>query len=213
MPLINMQRSTSRINYLLLIAAVILNGCATTATQPTSSNSLKPSVLHKQHMDKIANIQSFSLNGRIGVITNPKNYSARLAWQHNAENDFVDVFSPLGGKVANIVKTPDQVTLTDNKDKVVIAKDTEALTKETLGFELPLSGLSHWSLGKPSNEGIVNAVTWDENGRINSLQQNGWNIHYKDYAAYGEYFLPNKVVLKNDQITIKLVVDKWAEFK
>jgi outer membrane lipoprotein LolB len=199
--------------YAWLLVALYLSGCATTVTQPKPTNTLKPSVLHQQHMENIAQIKDFSLEGRLGVITKPKSFSARLAWQHVTENDNVDIYSPLGSKVANITKTPDQVILTDNKEKVISEKDVETLTENTLGFRLPLSGLSYWALGKPSNDGIVNAMTWDEDGRVKTLQQDGWMIEYNNYVIKDAYALPNKIVLKNDQITIKLIVDKWIELK
>lgn len=199
--------------YVWFIVALYLTGCATNVTQPKLATTLKPSVLHMQHMEAIGNIQQFSLKGRLGVITKPKSFSASLAWQHNPELDNVDIYSPLGGKVANITKTPDQVTLTENEEKVISEKDVESLTENTLGFKLPLSGLSFWALGKPSNEGIVNLMTWDDNGRVNLLHQNGWVIEYNTYTTNGDVTLPNKVTLKNDQITIKLIVDKWLELK
>lgn len=164
-------------------------------------------------MAKIEHIQDFSLKGRIGVITKQKNHSARLAWQHVPENDNIDIYSPLGGKVANIVKTPEQVMLTDNKQKTLHAKDTETLTEDTLGFRLPLAGLSYWSLGKPSNMSIANKIIWDENGRITALEQDGWLITFNKYTANESYTLPNKVTLKNSQITIKFIIDKWVEIK
>ncbi len=199
------------IRYVWLIATLYLSGCATAIKQAEPAPSQKPSALHIQHMEKIAQIQQFSLKGRLGVITKPKSFSASLAWQHALENDHVEVFSPLGGKVASIIKTPDQVTLTDNQEKEVTEKDVETLTESTLGFRLPLSGLSYWALGRPSNDGIVNLMTWDAHGRVNALQQNGWTIEYNNYATNGDYTLPNKITLKNDQMTIKLVVDKWHE--
>lgn len=199
--------------YVLLMAALSLSSCASISTQPKPATTAKPSVLHMQHMEAIGNIQQFSLKGRLGVITKPKSFSASLAWQHSPELDNVDIYSPLGGKVANISKTSEQVTLTENEEKVTSEKDVETLTENTLGFKLPLSGLSFWALGRPSNEGIVNLMTWDDNGRVNLLHQNGWVIEYNNYTANGDVTLPNKVTLKNDQITIKLIVDKWLELK
>lgn len=203
-----MSLPSNRICYLWLVAALYLSSCATTSTQPT--NTLKPSVLHKQHTESVAKIKQFSLKGRLGITTEPKNHSARLAWQHQPLKDNIDIYSPIGGKVANITQTPQQVTLTDNGNKTTTAKSAESLTEKTLGFRLPLSGLSQWILGKPSDKGLVNAVSWDMNGRIITLQQNGWDIQYKSYTDNAGYFLPKKVTLKNDKMTIKLIVEKWS---
>ncbi len=188
-----------------------ISGCATTTAPPKPTTSAKPSILHAQHMANIEQIQDFSLKGRIGVITQQKNHSARLAWQHAPKNDNIDIYSPLGGKVANIVKTAEQVTLTDSKQRVLSAKDARSLTKDTLGFSLPLAGLSYWALGKPSNKSIANAVIWDESGRIKILEQDGWIINFKNYAENENYVLPRKVTLKNQKITIKFIIDDWIK--
>jgi len=197
---------------LWLIVALYLSGCATTTTQTTQTNNASaPSDLHKQHIAHIGQIEQFSLKGRLGIITQPKNHSARLAWQHKAEQDNIDIYSPIGGKVANIKKTAHQVTLVDNGNKTTTAPDAESLTEKTLGFKLPLSGLSYWVLGKASNDSLVNAITWDLNGRIDTLQQNGWDIKYKDYNEHAGYFLPRKITLKNDKMKLKLIIEKWTD--
>lgn len=196
----------------LLTVAFHISGCATTAKQPNKSTStLSPSALHQLHMDQTANIQQYTIKGRLGIITKPKNHSARLNWKHAPEKDTIDIYSPIGGKVAHIEKTAEKVALTDNGQKTIEAEDAESLTEQTLGFRLPLSGLSHWALGKPSDTGIVNKMTWDENGRIKTLQQNGWDIQYKDYNEHAGYFLPKKVTLKNEKMTLKLIIDKWSD--
>jgi len=198
--------------YLLLTITIYLSGCTITHTQTTQpTNTAPPHVLHKQHMENIANVKQFSLKGRLGITTAPKNYSARLAWQHMPEKDNIDIYSPIGGKVANIVKTSKQVTLTDNGNEMTTAQDAESLTEKTIGFRLPLTGLSSWILGKPSDTGLVNVVTWGVNGRINTLQQNGWDIKYKDYTDNAGYFLPKKVTLRSDEMTIKLIIEKWSD--
>lgn len=199
----------------LIVLSALLSGCQTIApvNEPESSLNLeKPSVLHAKHMAAIEKIQGFSIKGRIAVTTKEKNASARLDWEHSANNDNVDIYSPLGGKVANIIKTPEQVTFTDNK-QTLTAVDTETLTQDTLGFSLPLSGLSYWALGKPSNQSIANAMTWDNDGKTKTLIQDGWNIEYNEYTNQDVYSLPKKVLLNNDSITIKLIIDKWDEIK
>jgi outer membrane lipoprotein LolB len=208
--------SIKRIHFICHLAFLItLSGCQTLAPlkEPESSLNLeKPSVLHAKHIAAIEKIQGFSIKGRIAVTTKEKNASARLDWEHSANNDNVDIYSPLGGKVANIIKTPEQVTFTDNK-QTLTAADTETLTQDTLGFSLPLSGLSYWALGKPSNQSIANAMTWDNDGKTKTLIQDGWNIEYNEYTNQDVYSLPKKVLLNNDSITIKLIIDKWDEIK
>jgi outer membrane lipoprotein LolB len=204
----------SQVGWIIVLLAS-LSGCQTIAPVNESKETVnreKPSVLHAKHMAAIEKIQEFSIKGRIAVTSNQKNASARLAWDHAANKDNVDIYSPLGGKVANIVKTPEQVTFTDNK-QTLTATDTEALTQDNLGFSLPLSGLSYWALGKPSNRSIANAMTWDIEGKTKTLVQDGWNIEYNDYLTHDGYSLPKKVLLTNNRVTIKLIVDNWEKIR
>ena len=204
----------SHVGWFIVLLA-LLSGCQTITPVNESKETVnreKPSVLHAKHIAAIEKIQGFSIKGRIAVTSDQKNASARLAWDHSASKDNVDVYSPLGAKVANIIKTPELVTFTDNK-QTLTAADTETLTQDTLGFSLPLSGLSYWALGKPSNQSIANAMTWDNDGKTKTLVQDGWNIEYNDYSNQDVYSLPRKVILNNDIITIKLIIDEWAEIR
>jgi outer membrane lipoprotein LolB len=209
-----MSLSISR-TFILCSLALYLSGCALLKPQeqPASSSTPEASILHDHHMALVTNIEQFSLTGRLGVMTNPKGFSGRVAWQHASSNDNIDVFSPLGGKVANIVKTDEEVALTNSKDEHITAPDAETLTEKTLGFRLPLSGLSYWALGRPSDTGLVEYITWDENGRINALKQNGWDIQYQDYESNEGYFLPRKISLRTDDLIIKLIVEKWSNIQ
>ncbi len=201
--------------FALCFLAFYLSGCSLLKVkeEPINDTTVEASILHDHHMVLIDNIEQFALTGRLGVMTNPKGFSGRVTWQHMPEKDNIDVFSPLGGKVANIIKTNEEVVLTNSKNEHIAAPDTETLTEETLGFRLPLNGLSYWALGRPSNTGLVEYITWDESGRVNTLKQNGWDIQYQDYEVNEGYFLPKKIVLRTDELIIKLIVEKWSDIQ
>jgi outer membrane lipoprotein LolB len=193
-----------RYAYGLLLLTLV--ACSPIATKlPTTQSA---SSVNQKHLASLANIQSFSLKGRIGVTTNPRGFSGGIAWQHAMTNDNIDIFSPLGGKTASIVKTPSEVILTAQDGHSIKAQDAESLTEATLGWRLPLSGLSDWALGKPTKNKI-DASTWNENGWLTTLKQDGWDISYENYTEMNGIFLPKKVLLKSDKVNLKLIVDEW----
>jgi outer membrane lipoprotein LolB len=193
-------------NLCALLLLLSIAACSPIATKP-SINQAEVS-LNQKHLASLANIQSFSLKGRIGVTTNPRGFSGGIAWQHAIANDNIDIFSPLGGKTANIVKTPSEVILTSQNGHSIRAQDAESLTEATLGWRLPLNGLSDWVLGKPTKSKIDDS-TWDENGWLTTLKQDGWDINYENYTETNGIFLPKKVLLKSDKVNLKLIVDEW----
>ena len=210
------------LNRTILIAMLLL--ISSCSALPKKSSAPQPNFsANEKHLASLANIKSFSLKGRLGVVTNPRGFSGGIEWQHEAiknnqtSTDNIDIFSPVGGKAANIIKNQSGVTLTTQDGRSIKTQDTESLTEATLGWRLPLTGLSDWALGKPTSS-KVDASTWDENGRLTTLKQDGWDISYENYikidiktndAENNDTFLPSKILLKSDKVNLKLRVDQW----
>jgi outer membrane lipoprotein LolB len=186
---------------------MLLSSCVSTPKIHPVEN-VKSQALQQQHLQTIANIQQFTLKGRIGVQTEGKGFSGGLNWQHVNSNDDISLYSPLGGQVASIKKTSDSVTLQDTKGNTLSAADAETLTQKALGWKLPLAGLVDWSLGRPNNSPIQ-SITWDELGRLNTLKQDGWDIEYQNYVDNSGIFLPSKILLKSEKVNLKLLVENW----
>ncbi|CAN1528892.1 LolB Outer membrane lipoprotein involved in outer membrane biogenesis [Methylophilaceae bacterium] len=165
--------------------------------------------LHQQHLASLSRIQQFELQGRLGVQADGIGYSASLLWQHNADQDDIRIYSPLGGQLARIQKTADGIRLEDAQGQVSVGKDAESLTQTLLGWRLPLSGLADWVLGRPVNAAMA-SLTWDEAGRTLSLNEADWAIAYQQYQTSQTAFLPHKLSLKNARVQLKLIVEKWT---
>ena len=200
---------------LVLSLALSLGGCVTQA--PVIASKANLALLNQQHLNKLAQIKQFSLKGRIGINTSGKGYSASLTWLHNSDNntDNIELFSPFGSKLSDIVKNNTEVVLTLANGNQFSAVDAESLTQTTLGWRLPLAGLSDWVLGRmtvvsPQNDNNqAPVITLDSLGRMATLKQYGWDIAYEGYSDNTGYILPNKILLRSANVNLKLVVEKW----
>lgn len=163
---------------------------------------------HSRHLESIAHIQQFNVQGRIGVQTEGRGFSGSTRWQHTATHDSIALFSPLGGQVANINASPGSVVLIDSDGKSYRAQDAETLTQKTLGWQLPMKGLPDWVLGRPA-PGDVEDSRWDQQGRLTRLRQQGWDISYDQYRDSQGYQLPGKVTLVSPRLNLKLVIERW----
>lgn len=186
---------------------LLLNGCV---QMPQKSSAPNPPKRNAAHFDKIKQISTFDLQGRIGLQTKDKGFSGKLDWQHNADQDTINLFSPFGGQVAQIIKTPLSVTLTDSKGKTIAADNMQMLMKNNLGWTLPITSLEDWALGREKQTGDV-AIdqTWDAQGRLLSLKQDGWAIQYKSYKQVSDYDLPSKLTLRKEGLYLKLLINTW----
>ena len=194
--------------FMTLCLLATLAACSSLPPQAPSATKASLS-LHQQHLASLSRIQRFELKGRLGVQADGKGYSASLIWQHNAEQDDIRIYSPLGGQLARIQKTTDGISLEDAQGQVSVGKDAESLTQALLGWRLPLSGLADWVLGRPVNA-AMSSITWDDAGHTLSLNEADWVIAYQQYQASPDTFLPYKLSLKNARVQLKLIVEKWT---
>ena len=51
--------------------------------------------------------------------------------------------------------------------------------------------------------------TLDEEGRLNALQQDGWDIEFTRYAMVGEVAMPFRMTAGRENRTVKIAVRKW----
>jgi len=77
-----------------------------------------------------------------------------------------------------------------------------------LGWQLPVSNLLWWVRGLPSPDSR-SRVALDANGRLASLQQDGWDVQYLGYSEQDQYSLPTRIKLAGHDLQITLVIKDW----
>lgn len=175
------------------LCALVLGGCASVAPVARVDAPLP------------ALSPNWTLQGRIGVQSGEQSLSGRIQWQHRAESDDVLMSSPLGQGVARIVRDADGVMLEVPNQPTRHAADAETLTREALGYVLPVAGLAWWVQGRPAPTGPFES-TADASGRVAQLRQDGWVIDYLEYAADAR---PRRMVVAREGLQIRLVADSW----
>ena len=182
--------------HLFYLAFLLLVGCA--SAPPVPQPVTRPAG---------AELQSFTLNGRISVKHNEGRTTSSVNWVHRSGEDEILLLSPLGQTMARIVRDADGVEL-EAKDKYYAAEDAGELTQQVLGWRLPLDGLQYWVLALPVPESKV-SIENDANGRVSVIKQDGWEIRYTRYAAETPDSLPLRLILKREKVEIQLLVDEW----
>jgi len=174
------------------LLALLLGGCA-------SISSVPPAV------EAPVRSANWTLQGRIGVQNGEQNLSGHIHWQHRADRDELLMTSPLGQGVARIVRNGEGVVLEVPNQPVRHARDVDTLTREALGYVLPVTGLTWWVQARPA-PGRAFEATRDASGRLAQLKQDGWTIDYLQYAADAR---PRKLTVAREGLEIRLVTDSW----
>jgi outer membrane lipoprotein LolB len=174
------------------LLALVLGGCAAVPPAPPAALELPRQ-------------SNWTLQGRIGVQSGEQSLSGQIHWRHRVESDEVLMTSPLGQGVARIVRDAEGVALEMPNQPTRRAPDAESLTREALGYALPVAGLTWWVQGHP-DPGSAFESTRDAGGRIEQLRQDGWVIDYLQYAADAR---PRRLVVTREGLEIRLVADRW----
>jgi outer membrane lipoprotein LolB len=69
---------------------------------------------------------------------------------------------------------------------------------------VPLAGLADWVQGKPSTDSPASA-DYAPDGRLLSLQQQGWNVEYLEYQGSR----PSRLRLTYPGIELRLAISEW----
>jgi outer membrane lipoprotein LolB len=149
---------------------------------------------------------AFRLSGRVSVKYGAEAASGRISWRHEPAFDDVMISDPLGQGIARIVRNDALARLTTADHKIYEARDVESLTREILGWSLPLAGLPDWVRGRAAADDPAQARL-DSAGRLAELQQSGWRVQYLAYSNVNG--LPVRLDLSREDVEIRLVIDQW----
>lgn len=195
---------------LIFLVFPFLVGCVALTAKPTTVSTIV--------IEPVAGVTApapapFGLVGRVSVRDEKQGFSGGISWHHSDAGDEILLFSPLGQTVAQIQRDIDGIRLTTAEQKVYHATDVEGLTEQVLGWRLPLVGLQYWvqSMNSPAT---ASAMDKDANERVVAIRQDGWEVTYSSYFPPGQAAQlpaarPRVLMLKRNDLQIKLVVDNW----
>ena len=154
--------------------------------------------------------QPFDLSGRVLVSYEGRAFTSNLRWQHLPERDEIWLLTPLGQGLGHIASDADGAIFTGADRKQYRGAGVEGLTRQALGWELPLTRLQYWVRGEVAPDTTAQGIERDAARRLTGLAQDEWQISIAYYPPDQHEGLPRRLELRRggDQ-TIRLVVDAW----
>jgi outer membrane lipoprotein LolB len=200
--------TTSRLRGLritLLAAAALMTACETT---PEVVPVDDPERVWAARQTVLASVVEWTAVGKLGLQSAEDSWSAGLDWHQLPDSFAIRLSGPLGQGLMELSGSPGLVEMR-TADDVYRARSAEELMQTHAGWQVPLSGLRHWILGRPDPDAPVGELELDAAGRIASLRQLGWQIRYDRYGEFDGIVLPTKLTLENARVRAKLVVRSW----
>ena len=151
--------------------------------------------------------EAFEAFGRVYVRYGPRAFSGTLRWRHAARADEVWLGGPLGQTAAHLVRDGSGAVLTTADQQVYRSTSIDALTREGLGWTLPLADLSYYVLGKVPQYAAPSAER-DASGRLVSAVRDGWTVRWTPLAQVQGSERLWRIDLVKDEVEIRFVLDR-----
>jgi outer membrane lipoprotein LolB len=200
-----LQRST-----FLVVVLLTLSACSRYGN--LADDSLRQGLWAEQQV-VAAEVTQWNLYARAVLRIEGGLYNIGIRWQRQENGRFMMLLdAPLGQGVLRIdALGPEEFRLRLPDGQLFVNNTVEALMVDVVGWSLPIGGLDYWIRGLPY-PGDDYRHRLDSTGRAKSIRQAGWDIAYLDYfAEVDEPSLPRKLTLTSEDVTLKLVIERWQQ--
>jgi outer membrane lipoprotein LolB len=181
----------------MLVCGVALSACMTLKLP-------KASIPWDERMRSLQQQVTWRLEGRAAAALGSQGWQATLAWHEKDAVAEVRLSGPFGMGTVLIKQTDAGISVNGAQPSDAALEQL----RERIGFEAPLSQLRFWLLGVPDPAAQFD-LTRNAQDRAQHLTQAGWTIDYDRYLPTAGDVLPALVVLKRDDIRVRILVDRW----
>jgi outer membrane lipoprotein LolB len=192
----------------LLLAGVLLAGCVAPGPRATTGAVLSPAEARAW----LTTVDRFALQGRLAAAVSGEGFSSNLAWVQDGAASRVDLRAPLGFGSVTLRRDGDALSYESSRGERLDGDAARDALGRVLGFDPPLANLPWWVRGLPG-PGSPATETAGPDGRLASLEQDGWRLTYDEYresaAGPRRALLPYRLTLTRDAVRLRLLVNRW----
>jgi outer membrane lipoprotein LolB len=188
-----------------VVAACLLAACAPVRVRET------PAALARLEAREalLAPHTRWSLSGRIFVSDGAQNSgSGDLEWVHDGDSYRFTLRAPTG-RTWQLSGDAHEAVLEGVDAQPLRGADPARLLRERLGWDVPVADLANWVRGMRARDGRAE-VQYDDEGRPAVLNQDGWQIDYREWFADMAPPLPKRVYAARGTARVKLAIERWS---
>ncbi len=181
--------------------------CAGCATIPPPVSD--PEKAWREREQQLADVRNWSAVGRVAVRSEDEAWNVSMHWKQRGDAYRIRFRAPFGQGLMELSGGPAGVVMRTSDNRIISAKNPDDLLFDAVGWRVPLGGLRYWILGRTDVAASVTERSLDVAGRLQRLQQSGWDVEYLRYKQVGPVELPTKVFVENDRLAARIVVSRW----
>ncbi|AWM81383.1 outer membrane lipoprotein LolB [Gammaproteobacteria bacterium ESL0073] len=190
----------------LIGTLLLMTGCGLFSHQEKSDT---PEQNWQQHQAKISTLDTWQVDGKVGIKAGKESGSATLAWLQQFNYYDIRLSGPMGRGATRIVGQKGNVSIEIAGQGKYSATTPEQLLQEQLGWNIPISNLVWWIKGLPAPETPYTYKLNAEN-QLQELKQDDWTIQYQKYQDNNGYWLPERIIAEGQDIRVTIVLKQWT---
>lgn len=170
-------------------------------------------VNNKDRNEQLLALTQWKVEGKIAFLQKNKRDSANLQWSVDQKQatQSLNMSTYLGINVLKLEQNQHE-SIIEVDGETYQSDDLDSLIWQLTGFTLPTNALHYWIKGIAYLP--TDSIEYNANGlpyRMLSQYDNvDWQVNYQAYQTVNSITLPQKVTIKQDELTIKLMINHWS---
>ena len=169
-----------------------------------------PDSLWQQRYQALKKLDQWQFQGRTVIRQGKEALNAGLRWQANHNSNQIKIEGPFAQGGIALDCDDQQAVLTMADGEKILATNPETLIQEVLGVSLPIDALDDWVRGMPDPSINIDRLELDNKGQVTHLIQQGWDIQFLRYVPFEGHTLPVKIFIDKQDLSLRLVITRWA---
>jgi outer membrane lipoprotein LolB len=192
---------------IVILFAFTLAGCA---ALPPRAPALNQPMSWQKRAAALAKIQNWDIHAVMAVRTSANNEggSANLQWLQREQDYTILLWGALGADLIKLSGKPGHVLLETANGNKASAATPELLLLKQAGWQFPVSNLYYWIRGLPAPDSAAQK-RFDAYHHLSRLEQQGWRVEFLHYTQVAQMDVPDKILLENWQIKVKIIIFQW----
>lgn len=198
----------------ILVAATTALALAACVSRPEPRSAAPVDLAQAQAAADLREaVVDWDLSGRIAVSNGSRGGSGRIDWQQRESGYTIALSAPVTRQSWQLSGNDEGARLDGIAGGPREGADVEDMLRSATGWNIPVRALQDWvrGIGAAARDYGPEKLVYGAGGLPARLEQAGWSIEYQDWhaAVPGRPQLPKRIVARNGEASVKLVVDAW----
>lgn len=161
-----------------------------------------------ERRDTLRLLDDWRMDGRLALKTGTDGYNGTLSWEQLEEDLDFRFRGPFGFGGFRIHGDLERLRVKTTSGTEFYLKDPETEMIDRFGWSVPVYSMRFWIVGVSDPATVAEEIV-DEEGLLEALVQNGWQVQYDGYSVESGIVLPRKIVMEKGDIRIRVLAERW----